>query len=139
MLSTQFLESTFIPSNIYDNFYEIYSDFSSNDLVGIYVTLYITNSILLVIIALLLLIASIICVFLVSFFVKNRNFFFKDFLINYKVIKHIYNFIFLRKQNLGKQGRSAAATRIFLKKTYNKQIHLEYKIKHDVFIKQNQK
>jgi glucan phosphoethanolaminetransferase (alkaline phosphatase superfamily) len=102
---------------------------------GIFVSMYITNSLLLVIIGLLLLVASIICVVLVSFFTKLRNYSFKNFLNIFAIFKTCYSFIFLRKQNLAKQGRSTASTRIFNKKTFDYTAHTEYREKQEIFEK----
>lgn len=124
-----------INSLFFDNFYEALHDLYVNDLMGIFVSMYITNSLLLVIIGLLLLIASIICVVLVSFFTKSRNYSFKNFLNIFTIFKTCYSFIFLRKQNLAKQGRSTASTRIFNKKTFDYTAHTEYREKQEIFEK----
>ncbi len=122
-----------ITSYFLDDFYEALNEFHITDLTGIYINLYITNSTLLVVIGLLLLIASIICVVLVSFFTKLRNFNFKNFLDIFEIAKTCYSFIFLRKQNLAKQGRSNVSTRIFNKKSFDKSAHAEYKEKQKDF------
>lgn len=84
----------------------------------------------------LLLVASIICVVLVSFFTKLRNYNYKTFLEFFEIAKSCYTFIFLRKQNLSKQGRSVTSTRIFSKKHFNTTMHTEYKEKQDIFEKE---
>lgn len=124
-----------ITSYFLDDFYEALNELFINDLTGVFVNLYVTNSLLLVIIGLLLLIASIICVVLVSFFTKLRNFSFKNFLNIFEIFKTCYSFIFLRKQNLAKQGRSTTSTRMFNKKTFNSTSHAEYKKKQEIFEK----
>jgi hypothetical protein len=124
-----------ITSYFYDDFYEALHELFVNDLMGIFVTMYITNSLLLVVVGFLLLIASIICVVLVSFFTKLRNYSFKNFLSIFSIIKTCYSFIFLRKQNLAKQGRSTASTRIFEKKTFDTAAHAEYRKKQEIFEK----
>jgi glucan phosphoethanolaminetransferase (alkaline phosphatase superfamily) len=101
--------------------------------------MYITNSLLLVVVGFLLLIASIICVVLVSFFTKLRNYSFKNFLSIFSIIKTCYSFIFLRKQNLAKQGRSTASTRIFEKKTFDTAAHAEYRKKQEIFEKKKKR
>lgn len=122
-----------LTSNFLDDFYEALNEFYAIDLTGIFINLYVTNSTLLVVIGLLLLIASIICVVLVSFFTKLRNSSFKSFLDIFEIAKTCYSFIFLRKQNLAKQGRSNVSTRIFNKKTFDSNTHAEYKEKQDIF------
>ena len=116
-----------ITSYFLDDFYEALNEFYITDLTGIYISLYITNSTLLVVIGLLLLVASIICVVLVSFFTKLRNFNFKNFLDIFEIAKTCYSFIFLRKQHLAKQGRGNVSTRMFNKKSFNTTMHSEYK------------
>lgn len=122
-----------ITSNFLDDFYEALNEFYSTDLTGIFINLYVTNSTLLVVIGILLLVASIICVVLVSFFTKLRNSSFKSFLDIFEIAKTCYSFIFLRKQNLAKQGRSTVSTRMFNKKTFDTATHAEYKEKQDIF------
>lgn len=130
-----FFSPFMITSNFLDDFYEALNEFYSIDLTGVFINLYVTNSTLLVVIGLLLLIASIICVVLVSFFTKLRNSSFKSFLEIFEIAKTCYSFIFLRKQNLAKQGRSNASTRIFNKKTFDSTTHAEYKEKQEAFEK----
>lgn len=122
-----------------DDIYEALNDLNTNELVGIYITLYWTNSILLIIVGLLLLIASIICVVLVSFFTKNRNYNIDVFLDLYNIAKTCYSFIFLRKQNLSKQGRNITSTRIFKKKDMDTKLYTEYKLKQEMFDKKKNK
>jgi hypothetical protein len=133
-----FFQSFSITSIFLDDFYEALNELFVNDLTGIFISLYLTNSLLLVVIGLLLLIASIICVVLVSFFTKLRNLNFTTFLNIFEIIKTCYSFIFLRKQNLSKQGRNVASTRIFNKKTFDSSIHTEYKEKQTIFEKKKQ-
>jgi hypothetical protein len=102
---------------------------------GIFISMYTTNSLLIIIVGLLLLIASIVCVVLVSFFTKLRNYSFKHFLNIFTIFKTCYSFIFLRKQNLSKQGRSTTSTRIFNKKTFDTTAHTEYREKQEIFEK----
>lgn len=125
-----------VGSRFLDNYYEALNELFVNDLMGVYINMYITNSLLLVIIGFLLLIASIICVVIVSFFTKLRNYSFKNFLNLFSILKTCYSYIFLRKQNLSKQGRSSASTRIFNKKTFDTAAHTEYKEKYEMYEKQ---
>ena len=124
---------------ILEDFYEALNDTFVSELTGIYVSLYWTNSLLLFIIGILLLIASIICVVLVSFFTKLRNYNYNTFLEFFEIAKNCYSFIFLRKQNLSKQGRSTTSTRLFNKKNFDTNTHFEYKEKHEFFENQKKK
>lgn len=134
-LGTDYFYPFSITSIFLEDFYEALHEINVNDLTGIFVILYWTNSLLLFIIAILLLIASLICVILTSFFTKIRNFDVKSFLTIFNVAKTCYSFIFLRKQNLAKQGRNYASTKIFKKKTFDSKIHAEYREKQEIFEK----
>lgn len=135
-LGEGFFQPFSITSYFYDDYYEALNEMFVNDLMGVFVTMYVTNSLLLIVIGFLLLIASIICVVLVSFFTKLRNYSFKNFLNIFSTFKTCYSFIFLRKQNLVKQGRSTASTRIFDKKTFDTAAHAEYRKKQEIFEQQ---
>jgi len=137
-LGMYFFNSLSTPSYFYDDYYEALNELYINDLTGIFVGLYITDSILLLIVGVLLLIASIICVVFVSFFTKIRNSSFKNFLNIFTILKTCYSFIFLRKQNLSKQGRSQHSTRIFKKQTFDSSSHTEYREKYEIFEKKKQ-
>lgn len=100
---------------------------------GIYVSMYISNSLLLVVVGILLLVASIICVVLAAFFTKLRNYNYNTFLEFFDIAKTCYSFIFVRKQNLSKQGRGVPSTRIFNKKIFDNAVHSEYKEKQNTF------
>jgi hypothetical protein len=130
-----FFNNISVSAYIYDDYYEALNDLYTNDLMGIFTNLYITDSLLLVIVGLLLLVASIICVVLVSFFTKLRNSTFKSFLNIFNIAKTAYSFVFLRKQNLSKQGRSQTSTRIFNKKSFDASSHTEYREKQEIFEK----
>ena len=134
-LGSFFIQPFSITGVLLDDFYEALNELFTNDLIGIFISLYITNSLLLIIIGLLLLIASIICVVLVSFFTKLRNFNFNSFANIFEIAKTCYSFIFLRKQNLSKQGRTVTSTRMFEKKLFDLKIHSEYKEKQENFEK----
>jgi len=134
----QFFNPTSVPFYFYDDYYEAINDLYINDLMGIFTCLYITDSLLLVIIGLFLLIASIVCVVVASFFTKSRNYSFKNFLNIFSIFKTCYSFIFLRKQNLSKQGRGHASTRIFTKRTFDDKAHTEYREKYEIFEKKKQ-
>ncbi len=135
-LGVYFFNSLNTPIYFYDDYYEALNELAVNDLIGIFVGLYITDSLLLVIIGILLLISSIICVVIVSFFTKFRNSSIKDFLGLFSVVKTCYTFIFIRKQNLSKQGRSNHSTRVFNKKTFDEFSHKEYRDKYEMFEQQ---
>jgi len=133
-----FFNAASLPIYFYDDYYEALNDLYINDLAGIFSCLYITDSLLLIIIGLFLLVASIICVVIVSFFTKSRNYSFKNFLDIFRIFKTCYSFIFLRKQNLSKQGRGQSSTRIFEKKTFDAARHKEYREKYEIFEKKKQ-
>lgn len=118
---------------VFDDFYEALNDVFISELTGIYASLYWTNSLLLLIIGVLLLIASIICVVLVSFFTRFRNYNMMTFLEFFNLAKHCYSIIFLRKQNLVKQGRGNTSTRLFKKKTVDTNLHTEYREKQNLY------
>jgi len=132
-LGELFFQQFSITSNFLDEFYETLNELFINDLTSIFISFYITDSLLLIVVGILLLIASIICVVLVSFFTKLRNINFKNFLTIFEIAKTCYTFIFLRKQNLTKQGKNMTSTRIFNKKSFNVSNHSEYKEKQDIF------
>ena len=118
---------------VLDDFYGALNDLFISELTGVYVSLYWTNSLLLFMVGILLLIASIACVVLVSFFTKLRNYNYNTFLEFFEIAKSCYSFIFLRKQNLAKQGRGFTSTRIFNKKNSDSIIHPTYKEKQEIF------
>jgi len=125
-----------ITAYFYDDYYETLNELCINDLMGIFTGLYITDSLLLLVIGVVLLVASIICVVLVSFFTKIRNSSFKNFLNIFTILKNCYSFIFLRKQNLSKQGKGGASTRGFSKQTFDSTAHTEYREKYEAFEQQ---
>jgi hypothetical protein len=132
-LGMDFFNPASIPAHIYDDFYEAFNDLSVNDLMGVFINLYISDSLLLFVIGILLLITSIICVVIVSFFTKLRNYSFKSFLNIFSILKTCYSFVFLRKQNLSTQGKNASSTRVFKKKTFDSAAHTEYREKYEIF------
>lgn len=134
IFSAPFLNSTIV----LEEFYNALHDLFISELTGIYISLYWTNSLLLLVIGVLLLIASIICVVLVSFFTKLRIFNYQTFFQFFDIAKSCSAFIFLRKQNLSKQGRGVASTRIFSKKKLESESFSEYKEKYNVYEKQQQ-
>jgi hypothetical protein len=128
-----YFTSLSIPAHIYDDFYEAFNELGVNDFMGIFINLYISDSLLLFIIGVLLLIGSIVCVVIVSFFTKLRNYSFKSFLNIFSILKTCYSFVFLRKQNLSTQGKNSSSTRVFKKKTFDSNAHTEYREKYEAF------
>jgi hypothetical protein len=59
----------------------------------------------------------------------------KVFLELFSIVKSCYSLVFLRKQNLSKQGRANVSTRIVNKKIFNEDEHIEYKSKQSIFDK----
>lgn len=116
---------------VLDDYYNTLYENITTDLIGVFTILYITNSLLLVIVGVLLLVASIVCVVLVSFFTKNRNFNNSIFVDIFTIAKSCYSFVFLRKQNLAKQGRTVTSTRLFSKKRFDATHHKDYQAKND--------
>ncbi len=132
-LGMEFFNTLSIPFYIYDDFYEAMQELGVNDLMGIFLTFYITDSLLFFLLGIFLLVASIICVVIVSFFTKTRNYSFKNFLNIFSILKTCYSFIFLRKQNLSTQGKSSSSTRVFSKKIFDSNSHKEYREKYEIF------
>jgi hypothetical protein len=99
-----------------DNSYECVFNFLQNDLFVFFISYYVLNNIELIFIGFLLLIGSIICV---NLYQVNKN----SRVQNYKSFFNIFNFfldmcsfVFLRKQNIIKQGNTKPSLKIFLKK-----------------------
>ena len=127
---SNFFVNTFSLTGVFlEDYYEALNDTYVNDLMGIFINLYSLNSILFLVVGFLLLVGSIICVVLVTYFLKFRNLNLNTFLKIYSILKNSYSLVFLRKQNLSKQGRSVASTRLFTKKTINNSSLNSYKTK----------
>lgn len=102
--------------DLWDDFYEALYNSNTNDFVGLLLSYYYFNSFEFLLLGVLLLIGTLLVVNLyrVNYNIKLQKYdnlfqffdFFKDFV----------NYIFMRKQNLFNQQRSASSTRIFKKK-----------------------
>ena len=101
---------------VIDNYYEHFLNPNSNDLVGLYISYYNINAIEYLIIGMLLLIGSVICI---NLFAMNKNIRtqnYNNYLSLFNFFTDFSSFLFLRKQNLTKQGNTKAALKIFKKK-----------------------
>ena len=101
---------------IIDNYYESYCNSITNDLFGFSISYYFINGVEFLFIGFLLLVGSVVCV---SLYQMNKNIRAQT-LNNYLSVFNFYldftNFLFLRKQNLIKQGNNKASLKLFKKK-----------------------
>ena len=99
-----------------DNSYEGVFNFLQNDLFVFFVSYYVINNVEFIFVGFLLLVGSVVCVNLYSVNrcvrLQNYNSFFNVF----NFFLDMCGFIFLRKQNLIKQGNTKSSLKIFLKK-----------------------
>lgn len=99
-----------------DNSYEGVFNFLQNDLFVFFVSYYVINNVEFIFVGFLLLVGSVVCVNLYSVNrcvrLQNYNSFFNVF----NFFLDMCGFIFLRKQNLIKQGNTKPSLKIFLKK-----------------------
>ena len=99
-----------------DNYYESLFNTIQNDLFIFFISYYFINSVEFVIVGMLLLVGSIVCINLFLFNknirTQNYNSFFKVF----NFFLDLSSFLFLKKQNLIKQGNTKASLKIFKKK-----------------------
>lgn len=99
-----------------DNYYEALYNNVSNDLFGFLISYYFLNAVEFLFIGFLLLVGSVICVNLYSFNKNTRTQNLNNFLILFKFFSDFTSFLFLRKQNLIKQGNNKASLKVFKKK-----------------------
>ena len=101
---------------ILDNYYEAYLNNITNDLFGFSLSYYFINGVEFLLIGFLLLVGSVVCV---NLYLMNKNIRTQG-VNNYLTLFNFYldftNFIFLRKQNLIKQGNNKASLKLFKKK-----------------------
>ena len=99
-----------------DNYYESLYNNVNNDLFGFSISYYLLNSIEFLFIGFLLLIGSVVCVnlHLINKNIKSQNY--TSFLSIFNFFSNFSNFLFLRKQNLIKQGNTKTSIKIFKKK-----------------------
>ena len=101
---------------IIDNYYECISNLITNDLFGFSISYFLINGIEFTFIGFLLLLGSVICV---NLFQLNKNVGvnnYTNFLTIFNFFLDFSNFLFLRKQNLLKQGNIKSSIKIFKKK-----------------------
>jgi len=111
--------SLFVDMNFYglvDNYYESLYNGVSNDLFGFSISYYFLNAVEFLFIGFLLLIGSVICVNLYSFNRVVRVQSLNNYLLVFNFFSDLTNFLFLRKQNLIKQGNNKASLKLFKKK-----------------------
>lgn len=99
-----------------DNYYEALFNPVSNDLFGFFISYYFLNGVEFLFIGFLLLVGSVICV---NLYLTNKNIrtqSINNYLLVFNFFSDFTNFLFLRKQNLIKQGNSKASLKLFKKK-----------------------
>ena len=101
---------------IIDNYYESFSNFNCNDLVGLYLSYYTINVIEYLIIGFILLIGSVICVNLYTLNKNIRSQNYSNFLKIFNFFIDYSSFFFLRRQNIIKQGNTKPSLKLFKKK-----------------------
>jgi hypothetical protein len=100
----------------FDNFYEAVYNPVMNDLFGFSISYYLLNSVEFIIVGLLLLFGSVVCVNLhqVNKNVRSQSNYNSSLAFNFFL--DFTSFLFLRRQNLVKQGNTKASLKIFKKK-----------------------
>ena len=99
-----------------DNSYESIFNLLQNDLFVLFISYYVLNNVEFIIIGFLLLVGSIICVNLYTVNKNTRSQNYNSFLNIFNFFLDMSSFLFLRKQNLIKQGNMKPSLKIFLKK-----------------------
>lgn len=111
--------SILIDNNFYgllDNYYEALQNNVTNDLFGFSISYYYLNAIEFLFIGFLLLVGSVVCVNLYSFNRLVREQSVSNYLSLFNFFSDLTSFLFLRKQNLIKQGNNKASLKLFKKK-----------------------
>lgn len=100
----------------FDNFYEAIYNPVMNDLFGFSISYYLLNSVEFIIVGLLLLFGSVVCVNLhqINKSVRSQSNYNSSLAFNFFL--DFTSFLFLRRQNLVKQGNTKASLKIFKKK-----------------------
>ena len=101
---------------ILDNYYESYINNITNDLFGFSISYYFVNGVEFIFIGFLLLVGSVVCVTLYQMNKNIRTQSLNNNLTIFNFYLDFTNFLFLRKQNLIKQGNNKAAVKLFKKK-----------------------
>jgi len=101
---------------LFENYYESLINLIINDLFSFFISYYIINIIEFLIIGFLLLLGSVICVNLHQLSKNTRSQSYYSFLLLFSFFNDFSSFLFLRKQNIIKQGNSKPSLKIFKKK-----------------------
>ena len=99
-----------------DNYYESIYNNVNNDLFGFSISYYFLNGVEFIFIGFLLLIGSVICVNLYQMNKNIRAQSYANYLSVFNFFTDFTSFLFLRKQNLIKQGNNKASLKVFKKK-----------------------
>lgn len=99
-----------------DNYYEALINNVTNDLFGFSISYYFINGVEFIFIGFLLLIGSVICVNLYQMNKNIRAQSVNNSLTIFNFFSDFFGFLFLRKQNLVKQGNNKASLKLFKKK-----------------------
>ena len=99
-----------------DNIYETIQNVIQNDLFVFFISYYILNSVEFLIVGFLLFLGSVLCVNLYQLIINTRTQVYKPFLSLFDFFFDFSTFLFLRKQNLIRQGNTKASLKIFQKK-----------------------
>ena len=104
------------PFNVFDNYYESFTNQVTNDLFGFSISYYLLNSIEFVLVGFLLLVGSVICVNLYQINKNGRVQNYYSLLVIFNFFTDFLSFYFLRRQSLLKQGNTKSALKLFKKK-----------------------
>lgn len=112
-------DSSYVDMSFYgllDNYYEALHNNVLNDLFGFSISYYFLNAVEFLFIGFLLLIGSVICVNLYIFNKNVRTQSLNNYLLLFNFFSDLTNFLFLRKQNLIKQGNNKSSLKLFKRK-----------------------
>lgn len=99
-----------------DNYYEALHNNVANDLFGFSISYYFLNAVEFLFVGFLLLVGSVVCVNLYTFNRNVRTQSSNNYLTLFNFFSDFTSFLFLRKQNLIKQGNNKASVKLFKKK-----------------------
>ena len=121
LLTKSFVLNTYIDIDIslygyIENYYEALNTFIQNDLFVFFISYYTINSIEFILVGFLLLVGSVICVNLYQMNKNIRAQSYANYLSVFNFFTDFTSFLFLRKQNLIKQGNNKASLKVFKKK-----------------------
>jgi hypothetical protein len=100
---------------IIENYYESTYNPVMNDLLGFSISYYYINAVEFILIGFLLLVGSVICVNMYQLNKNIRAQSLSNFLLSFDFFTDFTNFLFLRRQNLTKQGNTKPALKFFKK------------------------